>query len=64
MLLTILSECLFQSRIELLNEIGEAIGVEVDWRSVTTLLAAQALLKPRMDISDLLKLYLESRMVF
>uniref|UniRef100_A0A915M096 Uncharacterized protein n=1 Tax=Meloidogyne javanica TaxID=6303 RepID=A0A915M096_MELJA len=62
LLLSLLSERLFQSRIELLNEIGEAIGFEVDWRSVTTLLAAQALLKPRMDVSELLKLYLESRM--
>ncbi|KAL7074456.1 hypothetical protein ACQ4LE_006836 [Meloidogyne hapla] len=62
LLLSLLSERLFQSRSELLNEIGEAIGFEVDWRSVTTLLAAQALLKPRMDISELLQLYLESRM--
>nr|CAD2127890.1 unnamed protein product [Meloidogyne enterolobii] len=62
LLLSLLSERLFQSRIELLNEIGEDIGFEVDWRSVTTLLAAQALLKPRMDVSELLKLYLESRM--
>jgi hypothetical protein len=63
-LLQIFSEQLIQCRIELEDSLREGLGEEVEWNSVTSLLASYALLKPQQtDTGQLLKLYLQTRMV-
>jgi hypothetical protein len=62
-LLQLLSDELLQCRIELLDALEDELGNESNWRVVSGLLAAYALLKPQSTIGQQIQLYLKTRMV-